>query len=139
MSEGWALALGSFDGLPEGSTLLEGELDGMLEGWALALASFDGLPEGGTLVERELDGMLEGWTLALGSFDGLPEGWTLLEGELDGILEGSALFEGVLVVGRSVGVSVGGLVPVQPQASCLEKLPHASWHSLVMHKVSWLH
>jgi hypothetical protein len=37
MPEGWALALGAFDGLPvpEGWTLVEGEHYGMPEGWAL--------------------------------------------------------------------------------------------------------
>jgi hypothetical protein len=35
MPEGWALALGAFDGLSECWTLVEGELDGIPEGWAL--------------------------------------------------------------------------------------------------------
>jgi hypothetical protein len=72
----------SFDGLPEGPALLEGELDGMtliegeLDGMALLEGEFDGIPEGWALVEGELDGM----TLLEGELDRMPEGWAVALG-----------------------------------------------------------
>jgi hypothetical protein len=115
------------------------------------------------LLDRELDRISLGWALTLGLIDGLPKGWPLVEGELDGIPLGSALLDGELVigafigsrvvvcvgffsgilvgapVGRPMGVYVGLLIPVQPQASCMAKLPHASWQTSVSHARSWLH
>jgi hypothetical protein len=67
MPDGTELILGSFDGIPEGWILMEGELDGLILRVGSAL-------EVGSLVEGDIDGTLLGALLSEGELDGVPEG-----------------------------------------------------------------